>query len=234
MGVICLISEFCQCPVSESAGPEPSVAFGRSGGLLHQSLQPGRHWAGCLQAVRAGRAVVPGKRAAGGDQHVLGRGDTFGAELLTLGASVVAVNHKIHTRGGRGSGFAASRVYFVHAFTAAPGDLVAGRGSQVRLLCTPGGGCSNREELRELLSLNCPALQCPERWSMPGALFLSPECLIHLLLPVPGSFLSMNMHGRGISSVVMARSPHRHGYSSSVCPVLSGVFPRESSCLTTS
>lgn len=78
--------------------------------------------------------------ASSGWRSVCLGGDAFGAELLTLGASMVAVNHKIHARGGRDSGFSASRVYFAHVFTASPGDPVAGRGSQVRLLCTPGGG----------------------------------------------------------------------------------------------
>lgn len=128
-------------------------------------------------------------------------GDTFGAELLTL---VVAVNHKVHAHGGRDLGFAVLRVYSAHVFIAASEDLVARRGSQVRLLSVcQVEGCSDTEELRELLSLNCPPVRCRERCSMPRPLFLSPECLIRVLLPVPASFLSMYMQGRGISSVVM-------------------------------
>lgn len=102
--------------------------------------------------------AVLGKLTVGEDQPVC-RGDTFGVELLMLGASVVAVNHKAHAHGGQDLGFAALRVYLAHAFIAASEDLVARRGSQIRLLSVPQAeGLSDTEELRELLLLNCPSV----------------------------------------------------------------------------
>lgn len=71
----------------------------------------------------------------GRDQHVC-RGDTFRAELLMFGASVVAVNHKVHVRGGRDLGLAVLRVYFVRAFTAA--SEVLARLSALQSLCPTG------------------------------------------------------------------------------------------------
>lgn len=103
------------------------------------------------------RRYVPGEQRCRGSSRwaeisVSARGGTFGAELLTLSASVVAVNCKAHARGGRDLGFAVWRVYFAHAFVAASEDLVARRGSQVRLLSVPQAeGRSDVEELRELL-----------------------------------------------------------------------------------